>query len=356
MREKIGVIISIENYQSSDFGLSKVEYATNDSEEMKKIFVEVFGINETNIYYYKDEQFTCAVGKSELQYYLNQIPCNAEVYLYYAGHGFFCEGKNYLTTYDTSTLDIVETSLSFEDLFLNSFRRSGAKSCVAFIDACAEGISVNQRNIVFRGIDMTAMMMEAEATYRYALYFACSPKEKSISDDELQHGVWTYFLINALRGDERAYDQGKYISTTSLEKYLRDIVNNYTKTKNNQTPYSVISTNDSWKLVEYGDDISFEEKIYIAYDEFLEQCNFANQELDIGGYGDIHNFAQARDLCWDINKKLCSDWDEIVTSLEFYFNLIRNGREIKLTYIEQKELLNEFERLIRSFPTYVNNL
>lgn len=131
---------------------------------------------------------------------------------------------------------------SFEDLFLNSFRGSGAKSCVTFIDACAEGVSAYQRGIEFRGIDMNSALIGDESEYRYALYFACSPTEKSMSDDE-----------------------------------------------------------------------------------FIFQCNSANQELCIGVYGDIQNFTQARDLCRHINGKLCYDWEEIVTSLEYFLNLIRNG-------------------------------
>lgn len=352
MGEKMGIIISLENYQSKESGLPKVKYATNDSESMKKIFIEVLQIDEKNIYYFKDEQFTYTIGKWELQYYLKQMSTDTELYIYYAGHGFFSKGKNYLTTYDTNIIDLIETSLTFDDLFLNSFRSSGAKSCVAFIDACAEGVSSNQRGVEFRGIDMSSALVGDDSDYKYALYFACSPKEKSVSDDEFQHGVWTWFLMQALRGDEEAYDQGKYISTASLEAYLKRSVCNYMKQGNKQTPYSVISSNSSWKLVDYGDDSSFEELIYRAYDEFISQCNLANQELSIGLYDDIHNFAQARDLCWNISEKLCDDWEEIVTSLEYYFNVINKGKKVTLTYIEQKELLDGFDRLNCSFPTY----
>lgn len=241
-------------------------------------------------------------------------------------------------------------------MFLNSFRSSGAKSCVAFIDACAEGVSTNQRGIEFRGIDMNSASLGDESKYRYALYFACSPKEKSMSSDELQHGVWTWFLIKALKGDEAAYGQGKYISTDSLGVYLKHSVYNYTKQGDKQTPYSVISSNGSWKLVDYEDDSSFEELIHLAYDKFIFQCNLANEKLNTKVYDDIHNFTQARDLCWNISEKLCYDWEEIVTSLEYYFNLMNNGKEIKLTYTEQKELLDEFDRLNCSFPTHINNL
>ena len=72
MSTKMGVIISIENYQKTTFGLSKVKYATNDSEEIRKAFIEIIGIKEEDIFYYKDERFTLSTGKSELQYHLKR--------------------------------------------------------------------------------------------------------------------------------------------------------------------------------------------------------------------------------------------------------------------------------------------
>lgn len=356
MSTKMGIIISIEKYQSNASGLSTVKYATNDSKEVRKVFIEKIGIEEDNIYYYKDEQFTLAVGKSELQYYLRQMSCDTELYIYYAGHGFFLNGRNYLTVYDTSTIDLVETSLSFDDLFLNSFKLSGAKTCVAFVDACAEGLTQYQRGIGLRGIEINVASLDIHDDLKYALYFSCSPKEKSVSDDNLQHGVWTWFLLKALNGDVKAYDNGNYISTTSLEKYLKSSVIEYTKKKTPQTPYSVIASNDSWKLVDFGKEESFEDLICQAYDEFIFQCNLADQELVIGSYGDINNFALARDLCWSISDKLCYGWDEIVTSLEFYMNALESGKRLNLTYAEQKDLLAEFDRLNQSFPTYLNDI
>ena len=356
MSEKMGVIISLEKYQENEFGLPKVKYATNDSESMKKIFTDVLEINEENIYCFKDEQFSFMTGKSELQYYLKQMAKDTELFLYYAGHGFFYEGVNYLTVYDTSTIDLVATSLSFEELFLNSFRCSGAKSCVAFIDACAEGIGIRQRSIGFRGLDMGSARIIGDIGYRYALYFSCSPKEKSMSDDRLQHGIWTWFLIKALQGDEDAFDQGNYISTTSLERYLKKSVNNFLKHGKVQTPYSVISTESSWKLVEYGQQILFDELVCEAYGEFLFQCNSVNQELNLGGYGEIQNFQQARTVCFNIKESLCYDWERIVVNLEYYFYLVNEGRGIELPYSEQKKLLEDFERLNNSFPTYINSL
>ena len=71
---------------------------------------------------------------------------------------------------------------SFEDLFLNSFRGSGAKSCVTFIDACAEGVSAYQRGIEFRGIDMNSALIGDESGVLFKL------------DKKWNFGLWAVIL------------------------------------------------------------------------------------------------------------------------------------------------------------------
>ena len=359
MSEKFGFIITIEKYQTSTFGLPTVEYATNDGEAIKDIFINTFGIDESNIHHFIDDEFTYTTGISELKYYLKSLPKEAEVYFYYAGHGFFYEGKNYITAYDSKDVDVehkelVASSIPMEECIFDVVKSAGVKSFIAFIDACAEGISSSCRGIGARGIEMAATVFDGDSSCRCAVYFACSPNEKAIPDDELKHGVWTWFLIKALQGDEKAFDKGKCITTNSLQEYLRRSVREFTRLRNKQTPYSVVSSSGNWKLVDYSDDFSFEDGVLFAYGEFLFQCNTVNQELAIGLYEDIHNFAQARDLCWEISDKLCPEWEAIVACLEFCVIMLDRGKALNLTYTGQKEMLEDFEMLINSFPTYIN--
>ena len=135
---------------------------------------------------------------------------------------------------------------------------------------------------------------------------------------------------------------------------MRRSVREFTRLRNKQTPYSVVSSSGNWKLVDYSDDFSFEDGVLFAYGEFLFQCNTVNQELAIGLYEDIHNFAQARDLCWEISDKLCPEWEAIVACLEFCVIMLDRGKALNLTYTGQKEMLEDFEMLINSFPTYIN--
>lgn len=270
---------------------------------------------------------------------------DTELFIYYAGHGFLFDGKNYITLYDTSTISLVETSLCFEDLFLNTFRSIGAKSFVAFIDACAEGVKTNQRGINYRGIDFKAISLEPQESFRYALYFSCSPNEKSISDDELKHGIWTYFLIKAFDDDE-ACDNGHYISTISLQNYLVKKVGEFSNGSNKQKPYSVISSSERWILFNSEPEPSFEEYVISYYDWFLNECNRVNQKVGVDD--EINTIDMARDLCWYIYDELCEDWQKIVTELDFYYNEVEDEKSFSLSYAEQNAIIADFDKLLTS--------
>ena len=242
---KVGIIIAIENYIKSAVGLPKVSYAKNDAVAVKKLFVEKFGILEKDIIEFVDENATfinCG-NNGELAYFMTRFPDDTTVYLYYAGHGFFSEGDNYLTVYDTSTLDLTETSISFNSVFMELFRKSKARRLVAFIDACAESMARNCRSVISRGFDFSGF--ETKESFDYALFFACSPNEKSMSSDDLGHGIWTYYLSKAFEDDTvEAFAENGDITAESLKEYLQNKVTEYVEkhcSNKKQIPYAIIA-------------------------------------------------------------------------------------------------------------------
>lgn len=360
MCQKIGVIITIQKYVDMELGLSEVDYASHDGEEIKKVFINIFKIAENDIFVFQDSQCTINSLRSQLEYNLKMMSNDYELYVYYAGHGFFLDGINYLTLYDTSLLDPKSTSITIEDLFMNYFKLSKAKSCIAFIDACAEALSSNSRGINIREMDVRSEKSFERTDFKYALLFSCSPFEKSISREELQHGVWTYYLLQALNGqDENAFDTCGNITVNSLTKYLKKSVIDYTKRINHQTPYNVISSNGDWILVKNNKQkYPFDQQVVVAVQEYIEFCNFSIQDMTIGTYGDINSFNEARNYCYkisDILNSFCPDWENILSELEFYYRLTMSGKEFNISPNEQEELMKSVQNLIFSIPCYLND-
>ena len=106
-----------------------------------------------------------------------------------------------------------------------------------------------------------------------AAFFACSAKEKSYSNKALGHGIWTYHLLEALRGEKKkVLVKDQWITGESLRDYLKDTVPKYirkhTNIKGHQTPYALIGASGTFKIVK------IEEKKK-APDELQLQPNFA---------------------------------------------------------------------------------
>ena len=67
----------------------------------------------------------------------------------------------------------------------------------------------------------------SSATYS-AVFLSCKPGQKSYPSQEYGHGVWTYFLLKALRGEaDEALGAGRFITATSLQDYLATVVPRY---------------------------------------------------------------------------------------------------------------------------------
>lgn len=351
MSNKFGIIISLEQYISSAVGLPEVKYAKRDGAIMREIYIKEFGIEEKDILVLENEKCTVANCKSgDLAYYMTGLEKNTTVYFYYVGHGFFCEGSNYLTAYDTSTLDLTETSVSFNHVFMELFRKSGANRLIAFIDACAEGLGDHARTIRSRGFDFLGF--GGGETFDYAAFFSCSPREKSYSSDKLKHGIWTYFLHKAL--GEHAADAlspDGFLTADSLKEYLRNQVMKYAKKELGkiQTPYAVIASNQELLICGSGEEYqSFEELVALFDEELNNRCYLANIILNDYEEGDVlHNYAMMEEICWDIDAAfgLPEGWYEVFNRLMFYVNRVKSGKNIELSFSEQREE----EKQIRNF-------
>lgn len=366
MVDKFGIIITVENYRSGDFGLNKVKYANSDGDAIKKLFIEKIGIAEDHIRVYQDSAFTCSGFQAEIRYHFGQLSSDTILYFYYAGHGFFMDGRNYLTTYETSTLDMKNTSVSFENVIMEEFRNSKANTFVGFIDACAEGISDKSRSISTRSINYEVVKDVANRSgFNYAIYFACSPEEKSYSSDKLQHGIWTWHIINAFDTNSNLHGIIPCCSAEALKKYLHDAVQGYLiahpeENIKGQTPYAIISAgNNAHIFEEVNVKHKFEYWIEFYYEEFMSKCYLANIDYSIGfdSKAMMNNFTMATDVCWHLSYSFDfpPDWDDTLNNLYYYASRIQKGRPIDIPHSEQTEILEDIKCVIDSIPTFFDN-
>ncbi|QIP12991.1 hypothetical protein G8759_10315 [Spirosoma aureum] len=260
IKDTIAIIIAIESYRFSE--ITSVKYALKDAEDFQNVLISSLGVKEENIHIRVDSLASNTALNDEIQYLIRNLTETDRFIFYYAGHGFYEAGHgNRLTAWDSSIQNLTDTTLSLNELVLAPLSKSKCKQSLIFLDACAKELKdkLTSRESIGELSSRGLEKYVKDIPY-HAIYYACSPTEKSYSDDTLQNGIWSYFLFQGLSGRNRSALINGQLTDTSLRDYLKSSVQDFIATKTNikysQTPYATINTSNSFVIFEYNEEVS----------------------------------------------------------------------------------------------------
>jgi uncharacterized caspase-like protein len=107
-------LIGIETYQKQ--GISSVQFAQADAAAMKDVLLQDLGVPAENITVWLDSEATKSVFENDLPYLIRQLSPGDRFIFFYAGHGFYANGTNRLTTWDTHPGNLAGTTVSLEEV------------------------------------------------------------------------------------------------------------------------------------------------------------------------------------------------------------------------------------------------
>ncbi len=207
-REEIwAVVIGINKYRN----LPHLKYAGNDAKEFYRYLVEVNQVPKDHIWLLLDEEATLDRMRSVLGTQVRRKAGKDDmVIIFLAGHG--------ATEKDTSSLDgdglekyILPHNADPKDLYASAmpmtevariFDRISSEKLVFLSDTCYSGAAGG------RTIPVTGMRANVSATFLERLsqgkgrviITASDANQVSVEKDDLKHGVFTYYLLEGLRG------------------------------------------------------------------------------------------------------------------------------------------------------------
>ena len=218
MENVLGLIIAVEDYNDAK-RISKVKFANNDAEKFRESLIGL-GCDSSKLELLNGTKAT----KTTIENKVNKIARSAceldTIILYYAGHGFN-EGGNRISSVD-SELDSIESTTIPITKIISLFEKSESKKTIVFLDCCHSGIEfgdIERSPLV--NFSTEDLKYEYKDTEHLIVFASCKSDEKSQVDIERKHGVWSYFLIQALQGKaEGIYDRNLLFST-KLQSYLK---------------------------------------------------------------------------------------------------------------------------------------
>ena len=119
------------------------------------------------------------------------------VIIYYAGHGAPEGNETYWVTYEANIDDLFSTAVS-NNRINEMFNRIQSKRMLTFLDACYSAATVN-RSKGTRGMPTEVPWDKFQGEGRVTIT-ASNGKQESLEDQEYGHGVFTYHLLEGLKG------------------------------------------------------------------------------------------------------------------------------------------------------------
>ncbi len=230
--QRYAVIIGIGAYQDARLNLS---YTVNDAQGLYDVFTDpMYGAIPTeNVQLLLSEQATTANIKKALNGLRRKATEDDTVIIYYSGHGAQEEDQTYWVTYDADIDDLLSTALNSNDI-ADMLDRISSRQLVTFLDSCYSAATV-KRTHQSRSLP-TEVPWEKFTGEGRVIISASNGKELSLELEEYKHGVFTYYLLDGLKGKADRNEDG-YIEVEEIWDFVKRQVQEKARSEGNeQTP------------------------------------------------------------------------------------------------------------------------
>lgn len=235
VREKWAVVVGISKFGKNP--TLNLNYAAADAEAVAKLLTDpgVGRFKPSNVVTLLDEQATTAAIRTAIGDLRGKAQPEDLVFLYLSTHGsprdMDPRGASFLITHDTDVSDqskIYGTSLQMIDLVQQLNRELTAARLVLVLDTCHSGDAASSgegqrsRSLKPAPPDPGAgsALAQLEMGSGRAILAASQATQQSHETSALGHGLFTYYLLEAMRQDKGLWTLDKifeYVSTRTAE-------------------------------------------------------------------------------------------------------------------------------------------
>lgn len=202
------VIIGVNSYPH----VRQLKYAVNDAMAFCNHLVEYNQVPKENVVLLLDEEANLTRLRSALGIHMkNKASKEDMVIIYFAGHGATERDstspdgdglEKYLLPYDVDPKELYATAMPMEEIS-RLFSRIRSDRLVFIVDTCYSGASGGRTISVadIRAGISDGFLDRITGGKGKIILTASAANEVSAESDELQHGIFTHFLIKGLQGE-----------------------------------------------------------------------------------------------------------------------------------------------------------
>ena len=202
------VVIGVNSYPH----IRPLKYAVNDAVAFSNHLVEYNQVPKENVVLLLDEEANLTRLRSALGIHMkNKASKEDMVIIYFAGHGATERDstspdgdglEKYLLPYDVDPKELYATAMPMEEIS-RLFSRIRSDRLVFIVDTCYSGASGGRTVSVadIRAGISDGFLDRITGGKGKIILTASAANEVSAESDEMQHGIFTHFLIKGLQGE-----------------------------------------------------------------------------------------------------------------------------------------------------------
>lgn len=212
-----GLFIGVSTHKNTALNL---DYAHKDAETVAGLFTdpEIGGMDTDDAVILLNEEAAGEDIKIELEELVRKADKDDNVVIFFAGHTTIHGGKGYWVPYNGNINYPEDTCISPGELS-SKIDRIKAGQTLIFADTChaaTQRLKGNKSRHTGTVSDLRSML-EGKGKLLFA---SCTDDEKSVESRDKEHGVFTYALLNAIKG-KAVPDNKEYLDSDELWPYLQ---------------------------------------------------------------------------------------------------------------------------------------
>src|SRR5262245_34603323 len=234
--QQLALLVGVRKYDPKE--LRDLPYAEADVEALARTLCNA-GYQPDNVVLMtqsaaaRDLRFAPESAKirRELKLLLGNRAKEDTLLIAFAGHGvqFSKEEESYFCPADARLADR-SSLISLSEVY-RELKRCPARVKVLLVDACRnDPLADHSRSRATVRLESSTRPAVAEPPAGLVALFSCSEGERAFEHDELKHGVFFHYVIEALRGEAARDDQAE-VTVADLESYVQRGVDSFVRSR-----------------------------------------------------------------------------------------------------------------------------
>jgi hypothetical protein len=270
------IIVGVSEYQSAD--VRNLRYAADDAWLFYQYLTTAKKnpVAPDNIQLMLDEQATNEAISAAFESLYEKISHEDNLYIFFAGHGYFSNFGGYLIPYDFEKGKPYFNSACSYSLIRQVIDTVSPHNSVLLLDSCHAGFSSEIKSDVS---SFQERALKNLALSRTVVLSSCRAAEKSYEDEQFKHGLFSYFLVKGLSG-KASRRSGNRTSVYELYDYIiRNVEEACSPKCFDQHPTMVGNAADDFFFTE--GDVAFDEITKRRLKKVSPKRDFAEEDVDV---------------------------------------------------------------------------